>query len=253
MDHPTDRPPLSPHPVLANHYGTAEERVGYIRRLFDRTAADYDRINDWMSLNRGESYRREAMIRAGVQPGQSVLDCACGTGVMAAQAQALVGDAGQVIALDPSLPMLAIAKARGVRLRMAGIAEQLALPDRSLDVIAMGYALRHVADLGVTFAEFARVLRPGGRLLILEMVPPTSRIGYGLTRFYLKSLVPTLASWVGRSPDARQLMRYYWDTVDRCVAPEIVIEALREAGFQGVTRSVQFALLTEYTASRPDA
>jgi demethylmenaquinone methyltransferase/2-methoxy-6-polyprenyl-1,4-benzoquinol methylase len=237
--------------VLSNHYSVAEERVGYIRRLFDRTASNYDRINDWMSLNRGERYRQEAMLRAGVQPGQAVLDCACGTGVMAAYAQTQVGVDGAVIALDPSLAMLAIAKERGVRQRVAGIAEQLPLPDRSVDLITMGYALRHVADLGIAFAEFARVLRPGGRLLILEMVPPASRLGYWLTRLYLKSLVPTLASWVTRNSDARQLMRYYWDTVDQCVAPDVVLEALREAGFSRVNRSVRFALLTEYSASRP--
>ncbi|WP_295405604.1 class I SAM-dependent methyltransferase [uncultured Thiocystis sp.] len=251
MDRPAVKPTLSPHPVLSDHYRAAEDRVDYIRRLFDRTASSYDRINAWMSLNRGERYRRDAMIRVGIRPGQSVLDCACGTGVLAAHAQALVGVEGEVIALDPSLPMLAVANARGVRHRVAGIAEQLPLADRSVDLITLGYALRHVADLGIAFAEFARVLRPGGRLLILEMVPPTSRLGYRLARFYLKDLVPMAASLVTRNREARRLMRYYWDTVDQCVAPEVVMDALREAGFQNVARAVRLALLNEYTASVP--
>jgi demethylmenaquinone methyltransferase/2-methoxy-6-polyprenyl-1,4-benzoquinol methylase len=115
----------------------------------------------------------------------------------------------------------------------------------------MGYALRHVADLGVAFAEFARVLRPGGRLLILEMVPPNSRGGYLFTKLYLKHLVPTLASLVSRSADSRRLMRYYWDTVDQCLPPAVVMDAMAGAGFTDVTRKVQFALLTEYSARLP--
>lgn len=252
MEHqPHDKPSLSPHPVLATHYNTADARVSYIRALFDRTASSYDRINAWMSLNRGEKYRQDAMVRAGVRSGHRLLDCACGTGVMAAQAQSLVGAEGDVIALDPSLQMLAVAANRGVRHRLAGIAEQLPLPDRSFDFATMGYALRHVADLGVAFAEFARILRPGGRLLILEMVPPASRAGYLASRLYLKHLVPTIASLVTGSRDARRLMQYYWDTIDQCVEPEVVLNALRSTGFTEVSRSVQFGLLTEYTATLP--
>jgi demethylmenaquinone methyltransferase / 2-methoxy-6-polyprenyl-1,4-benzoquinol methylase len=252
MEHQShDKPSLSPHPVLRAHYETAEARVSYIRALFDRTATSYDRINAWMSLSRGEQYRKEAMIRAGVRSGNRLLDCACGTGVMAGHAQSLVGTDGEVIALDPSLKMLSVAANRGVRHRLAGIAEQLPLPDRSFDVVTMGYALRHVADLSVAFAEFARVLRPGGRLLILEMVPPASRVGYLAARLYLKHLVPTMASFVTGSGDARRLMRYYWDTIDHCVEPKIVLNALTAEGFTEVSRSVKFALLTEYTATLP--
>jgi len=252
MDHQShDQPSLSPHPVLPAHYDTAEARVGYIRGLFDRTATSYDRINAWMSLNRGEQYRKEAMVRAGVRSGHRLLDCACGTGVMAGHAQSLVGADGEVIALDSSLQMLHVAANRGVRHRLAGIAEQLPLPHRSFDFVTMGYALRHVADLRVAFAEFARVLHPGGRLLILEMVPPASRAGYLAARLYLKHLVPTVASLVTGSSDARRLMRYYWDTIDQCVEPKVVLDALKAEGFIEVSRSVKFALLTEYTATLP--
>ena len=166
-------------------------------------------------------------MRAGVRSGHRLLDCACGTGVMAGHAQSLVGVEGDVIALNPSLQMLGVAASRGVRHRLAGIAEQLPLPDRSFDFVTMGYALRHVADLGVAFAEFARVLRPGGRLLILEMVPPASRAGYLASRLYLKHLVPTIALFVTGSGGARRLMQYYWDTIDQCVEPEVVLSALR--------------------------
>lgn len=250
-DSPSPPPtPVPPHPVLPAHYRAADERVGYIRPLFDEAAPDYDRINAWMSLATGERYRREALVRAGLGPGQRVLDLACGTGVLARHAMDLVGPDGSVLALDPSLPMLAQARGRGVAALVAGVAEALPLPAESVDFISFGYALRHVADLRRAFGELCRVLRPGGRLLILEMVPPRSPLPYTLTRFYLKYLVPGLTVLVTGNRRARRLMQYYWETVDRCVPPEVVIATLGEAGFVAARRTVQLGLFTEYTAVR---
>lgn len=243
--------PVAPHPVLTGHYPMLDDRVPYIRRLFDVTAPSYDTINAWMSLRTGEGYRLDALRRAGVGPGQKTLDIATGTGVLAAHAALLVGPHGSVIAIDPSLPMLREAGRRGGFHRVGGVAEALPLPDRGLDFISMGYALRHVADLRLTFAEFFRVLRPGGRLLILEIVPPPSRLGYGLTKFYLKHLVPGLAALVTRNRDARRLMQYYWDTVEHCVAPSVIEATLAAAGFEAVRRTVRQALMNEYSARRP--
>lgn len=243
--------PLAPHPVLTGHYPMQDHRVPYIRRLFDVTAPSYDTINAWMSLRTGEGYRLDALRRAGIGPGQRALDIATGTGVLAAHAARLVGPEGGVYAIDPSLGMLREAGKRGGFQRIAGIAESLPLPDRSLDFISMGYALRHVADLRQTFDEFHRVLKPGGRLLILEIVPPPSRLGYGLTKFYLKHLVPRLAALVTRNRDARRLMQYYWDTVEQCVAPAVIEDTLAAAGFHAVQRTVRQALMNEYSARRP--
>lgn len=243
---------IPPHPVLTGHYSAPEERLGYIRRLFDETAPDYDRINAWMSLRTGGRYRREVLLRAGLGPGQAVLDLACGTGVIADHAQALTAPGGTVVGLDPSLPMLAEAGRRGVKLRVAGAAEALPLGDRTQDLVVMGYALRHLADLRVGFAEMLRVLKPGGRVLILEMVPPRSPLGYALTKVYLKYLVPTITATVARQPRSRRLMEYYWETVDRCVPAEAVLETLRQVGFARVERRIQFGLFNEYQGQRPE-
>ena len=244
-------PALPPHPVLCGHYVSAAERVGYVRSLFDESAPSYDRINAWMSLRTGERYRRDALVRAGLSVGQQMLDIACGTGVLARHAQDLVGPGGRVLALDPSQPMLKEAAGRGVGLRAAAIAEALPLPDGSMDFVSMGYALRHVADLAVAFREFRRVLRPGGRLLILEMVPPRSSVGYALTKLYLKYTVPAVTALVTRNAKARRLMEYYWETIDRCVSPQTVLQALTDAGFESVSRQVQVAIMNEYTAFVP--
>lgn len=248
MTDPTSTDRLPPHPVLPRHYATAGHRVPYIRDLFDSTADGYDRINAWMSLNQGEKYRRDMLIKAGLTKGQTVLDIASGTGVLAAHAQDLVGPQGLVIATDPSIPMLQVASHRGVQHRVAGVAERLPVADSSVDLVSMGYALRHVNDLMATFREYRRVLRAGGQLMILEMVPPASRIGYGLTKVYLKYLVPTLAAVVTRGAKGHRLMSYYWDTIAGCVPAETVLQALREAGFSEVSRATQLGILTEYRA-----
>jgi demethylmenaquinone methyltransferase / 2-methoxy-6-polyprenyl-1,4-benzoquinol methylase len=94
------------------------------------------------------------------------------------------------------------------------------------------------------------VLRPGGRLLILEIVRPQNRIALAWVRFYLRRLVPWLAS-VG-SREARTMMEYFWDTIDACVPPKAILQALEEAGFADVRRETQWGCLSEYQARRSD-
>jgi demethylmenaquinone methyltransferase/2-methoxy-6-polyprenyl-1,4-benzoquinol methylase len=216
--------------------------------LFDDGAPYYEKINRWMSFGTGVFYRRDALRRAGLVAGMKVLDVATGTGVVARAALEVVGRQGRVVGLDPSAGMLheagQIPDLRCVR----GFAEALPVADRSVDFLSMGYALRHVADLAATFVEYRRVLRPGGRLLILEIVRPQNRFALAWVRFYLKRLVPWLTSMGSR--EARTMMEYFWDTIDACVPPEAILSALREAGFAEVRREVQWGFLTEYQARR---
>ena len=247
-----DRPPrLPPHPTLERYYSTPDRRVAFIGRLFDATASSYDKINTWMSFGTGEEYRLQALKRSGVEPGQDVLDIGCGTGVMARQEMSLVGSDGSVVGIDPSLPMLDVARRRGVANLVAGRAEQIPLADGSVDFISMGHALRHASDLDLVFREFYRVLRPGGTLLMLEIVPPAHPWGRRLVRLYLKRFVPFVTVCITRSRDAHRLMSYYWDTLDQCVPPETILGALRDAGFSDVDIRLQYAMFGDYRATRP--
>ncbi|HEV7667209.1 MAG TPA: class I SAM-dependent methyltransferase [Thermoanaerobaculia bacterium] len=240
----------TPHEVLPAYYGSAAERRPFVGRLFDDGAPYYEKINRWMSFGTGVFYRKEALQRAGLTAGMKVLDVATGTGVVARAALEVVGSTGRVIGLDPSAGMLReagrIPDLRCVR----GFAEALPVADQSVDFLSMGYALRHVADLAATFAEYRRVLRPGGRLLILEIFRPQNRFALAWVRFYLRRLIPWLAAV--RSREARTMMEYFWDTIDACVPPEAILSALREVGFTDVRRVVQWGFLTEYQARRPE-
>ncbi len=162
---PTAPAPLAPHPAITTRYSVPEGRAGYVRGLFDRSAGAYDRVTQLMCLGSGRRYRLDALRRSGVAPGMTVCDVGCGTGQVALAAKRLVGPEGRVIGVDPSEGMLSVARAAGVAgaedLRIGG-ADALPVEDASVDIVTMGYALRHVEDLRGAFGEFARVLRPGG-------------------------------------------------------------------------------------------
>jgi demethylmenaquinone methyltransferase / 2-methoxy-6-polyprenyl-1,4-benzoquinol methylase len=242
---------LPPHPPLGEYYADEAGRLKQVRRWFDASAGDYDWVNGLMSLGSGEHYRADALRRFGLGPGDRLLDCGAGTGVIAALAQRLTGAEGLVVALDPSCGMLQQAAARGVSLRVPGRAERLPFADASFDRLTMGYALRHVADLAATFGEYARVLAPGGSLLLLEITRPRGRFGLELLRFYMRTLVPLATRWLRHRRDTATLMRYYWDTIEHCVPPETILAALRAAGFEQVQRRVQLGVFSEYTAVKP--
>src|SRR5262249_24742767 len=129
-----------------------------------------------------------------------------------------------------------------------GRAESMPFPDNSFDFLTMGYALRHVTDLETTFAEYRRVLKPGGKLLILEVTKPSGALSGFFFRVYFGRIYPALTQLFTRSRDAREMMRYYWETMDACVPPETVLAALRNAGLAEVKRNTALGLFSEYTA-----
>jgi demethylmenaquinone methyltransferase/2-methoxy-6-polyprenyl-1,4-benzoquinol methylase len=242
--------PLPPHPLLARYHQSEAQRRRQVNAWFDQAAGDYDWINRALSFGAGRWYRRQALLRAGLAAGMTLLDAGCGTGAVAAQAQAIVGRRGRVVALDPSFGMLHQAEGQGVGRRVRGLAESLPFPSQRFDFLSMGYALRHVADLRTTFREYRRVLKPGGRLLLLEITPSSSRLARGLLRLYLGRWVPLLARFGHAGRASRELMEYYWETIENCVLPEVILGALADAGFSRAERQVEMKIFSEYTAVR---
>ena len=240
---------LPPHTPLNAYYGNEREHVQFLRRIFDDTAADYDRIERILAFGSGRAYRRGALQRAGLASGAHMIDVGIGTGLVAREALALIGAQGTLIGIDPSPGMMGEVKLPGVQL-LEGRAEALPLPDASADFLSMGYALRHIADVTTALNEFHRVLKPGGRLLILEISKPAGRFATLLLKAYMRVVVPLLAGLVSRRRGTAKLWRYYWDTIEACIPPESLLAALRAAGFTEVRRRVDLGIFSEYTATR---
>jgi demethylmenaquinone methyltransferase/2-methoxy-6-polyprenyl-1,4-benzoquinol methylase len=241
---------LRPHTPLSAYYRDEIEHDQFLRRIFDDTANDYDRIERVLALGSGSRYRRAALQRAQLSAGAQVLDVGIGTGLVAREALALIGPHGRLVGVDPSPGMMGEATLLGVEL-LCGRAEALPQPDATSDFVSMGYALRHIADVSSAFAEFFRVLRPGGRLLILEITKPTGRVGTIALKTYMRTVVPVIAQVVARKRDTAELWRYYWDTIEACIPPDSVLDALRRAGFASAQRHVELGIFSEYTAVKP--
>lgn len=241
---------LPPHAPLTQYYRDEPTRHRWLRRVFDSTAGDYDRIEKLSAFGTGPKYRRDALARAGLRAGMEVLDVGTGTGLTAVQAAALTGDAHRVTGVDPSAGMLAHAKLpTGMRV-LEGRAEALPVADDSCDFLSMGFALRHVSDLNLVFREFHRALRPGGTVCILEITRPESRAAQWAMKLYMRRLVPTIARVFGRTRDVTELWRYYWDSIEACVPPAAVVTALAAAGFVDVRRHVELGIFSEYVGTR---
>ena len=241
----------APHAPLTQYYRNEEERSGWLRNMFDSTAADYNRMETILGLGTGSRYRGQALLRAGMKPGMQVVDIGVGTGLVASQAASILGDPTRVTGVDPSTGMLHNARVPdGVKL-VEGTAERIPFPDASFDFLSMGYALRHISDLSLAFAEFHRVLKPGGRVCILEITKPEKPIAAMLLKVYLRGIVPLLARLALRNGNTSVLWRYYWDSIEACAKPESVMRTLENAGFGQVERHVELGIFSEYCAVKP--
>ena len=240
-------PPIGP---IAHYWADEASRQRFVRDLFDRTAPEYDHVEALLAFGTGRRYRHDALRRAGLRPGMAVLDIATGTGLVAREASALVGDAGLVVGLDPSAGMLDRARDVPASLLVRSYGERLPFRDACFDFVTMGFALRHVSDLGLLFREIRRVLRPGGTACILEISRPRSRFASAALQAFMTRLAPLLAGGARRRAEARTLMQFYWDTIDACVSPGDVLLALEAAGFPAPRRGVTLGIFSEYLAAR---
>ncbi len=231
---------------LANPH-TVADKARRVERMFDAIAPSYDLNNRVHSLGRDVAWRRATVGMAGVSPGDLVLDVACGTGDLS---QAFI-DAGveRVVGADftPGMLRVAMRKAEAKReyeQRTRYIAaDALALPlgDEMFDVVSIAFGLRNVADPAVAVAEFWRVLRPGGRLVVLEFGQPRNRLLNAMYQFYFRHVLPRTAAAVAR--DTSGAYRYLPQSVATFLDREGVERLLAEQGFESVeAKSLTFGI-----------
>lgn len=168
------------------------DKRGHVERMFDRISGRYDLMNRLMTLGLDRSWRRAAVDALALRAGDRVLDLGCGTGDLAEEA---LGRGARVIGVDLSAGMLRQARARGLgALFTRGDALCLPLADGHCDAVVSGFALRNLTDVGAALREAGRVLRPGGRISLLEVDTPANtalRLGH---RIYFGSVVPRLGA-----------------------------------------------------------
>jgi demethylmenaquinone methyltransferase/2-methoxy-6-polyprenyl-1,4-benzoquinol methylase len=233
---------------LGLSFTAGQDRQGSVTALFDRTAVHYEWMCRVMSFGSGQLYRRKALVRAGLSDGMKVLDVATGTGLVAREAVDLAGNTRRVVGLDASCGMLQESQKGNPYALVQGLGETMPFRNDCFDFVSNGYGVRYILDLEYTFREYHRVLKPGGRLLLLEISRPCSRIGFHLARLYLGKLGPLITQIGTGSRDATLLMKHFWDSIANSVPPEVILAALNRSGFREATHRVLLGIFSEYIA-----
>jgi len=222
------------------HFGfqqvSSEEKVGRVRAVFDSVAERYDLMNDLMSLGIHRLWKRFAVELAGVRAGQRVLDLAAGTGDLAARFSGLVGPEGRLVVSDINAAMLVRGRTRLIDEGLVGNldyvqadAERLPFPDNHFDCVSIGFGLRNVTDKQRSLEDMLRVIRPGGRALVLEFSRPTNAALKSAYDVYSFRVLPALGRLVARDADS---YRYLAESIRMHPSQEELKEMMETAGFE---------------------
>ncbi|MEM7526929.1 MAG: class I SAM-dependent methyltransferase [Pseudomonadota bacterium] len=236
--------------VVCEHYATAEEKQHFLREIFDKTAPYYEGIARWGWFGSGGTYRRWALQRNGVKPDMRVIDVASGTGPVARALMSIVKSPNQIVCVEPSAGMIAESRKTVPAVHHQSTAEALPVADESFDFLTMGFALRHVDNLEDSFREFRRVLKGGGKALVMDVTMPDNAVGRFFFRLYFKHLLPFFTLVFSRDREAYRLMRYYWDTMEQMTDRGEIAEIMKEAGFRTAEHRVYLGCFSEYLAVR---
>jgi len=228
MDTPTtsDRD-LIPRP--GDPLPSGEDKTRSVRAMFDVIADRYDTVNRVMTFRMDVGWRRRTIATLGLPPGAVVVDLACGTGDLARE---LAGRGIVAVGADLSYGMLAAAPVPFPRVQTDGSA--MPFPDASVDGLTCGFALRNFTDLAATLAETARIVRPGGRIALLEVAEPPNpvmRFGHGI---YFGKVVPKIGALLSDGDAYRYLPR----SVEYLPTPDELVQMVADAGFRDTKRTL---------------
>ena len=220
----------------------AAEKPGLVRGVFDRVAGRYDLMNDLMSAGVHRIWKDMAAARLNPQPGETIVDCAGGTGDMAnrfarmARAAQLRrgGEDARVVVIDYNAEMVAAGVKRGGEPEVAwavGDAQRLPLRDGEADAYVISFGLRNVTDIPAALAEARRVLKPGGRYLCLEFSRPVTEALRSAYDAYSFKVIPQIGEWVAKD---RASYQYLVESIRRFPDQETLAGLMKTAGFARV-------------------
>ncbi len=226
----------------STHFGyktiEAEKKADMVAGVFHSVAAKYDIMNDVMSFGIHRMWKRFTIESAGARPGMKVLDLAGGTGDLTAKFSRIVGDTGQVILADINDSMLKVGREK---LRDKGIvgnvdyvqanAEALPFPDNHFDIITIAFGLRNVTNKDAAIASMLRVLKPGGKLLVLEFSKPQHEIMRKVYDLYSFKVLPKMGSLITKDADSYE---YLAESIRMHPDQDTLKQMMEDAGFEQV-------------------
>jgi len=229
----------SKHDEGTTHFGfenvRTEEKAGKVAQVFHSVAARYDLMNDLMSGGIHRLWKRFTIEASAVRPGHKVLDIAGGTGDLTIKFSQLVGEQGQVVLADINGSMLAVGRDRLIDRGVVGNvqylqtdAQALPFPDNTFDCITIAFGLRNVTNKDQALASMLRVLKPGGRLLILEFSKPKNELLAKVYDTYSFKLLPAIGKVIANDPDS---YRYLAESIRMHPDQNTLKEMMETAGF----------------------
>jgi demethylmenaquinone methyltransferase/2-methoxy-6-polyprenyl-1,4-benzoquinol methylase len=230
---------MSEKPDNTTHFGyktvNTEEKAGKVAEVFHSVASSYDLMNDLMSAGIHRLWKRMTIEMSGVRRGHKVLDIAGGTGDLAAKFSRIVGSEGQVILADINDSMLKVGRDRlmdrgvvnNIQFTQAN-AQYLPFPDNTFDVITIAFGLRNVTDKAMALRSMNRVLKPGGKLLVLEFSKPPSQLLSKIYDSYSFSILPKLGQLFASDGDSYQ---YLAESIRMHPDQETLKSMVEDAGF----------------------
>lgn len=231
---------MSKQPEKTTHFGYQEvpvsEKSARVKGVFDSVASRYDLMNDFMSFGIHRIWKHFAINLCQIRTGQNVLDLAGGTGDLSAKISPLVGAHGSVVLADINAAMLTVGRRRlldqgayrNLRFVLAD-AEALPFPDNHFDCIIIGFGLRNVTDKDAALRSMYRVLKPAGKLIILEFSQPVFPVLKTLYDTYSFKLLPRLGKWIAKDAASYQ---YLAESIRKHPDQATLLNMLENAGFE---------------------
>lgn len=229
-----------------------EERARLVREMFDRIAGRYELLNTLMTAGLHRTWNKSAVRATRLRPGDRALDLACGTGSLTRDLAKKVGPDGYVLGVDFSNEMLNAAKKKptpNVEYRIGDATNLESVETGSFDAVTIAYGARNIPDLDALFGEMARVARPGGRVVCLEIAQPEGRLSATFYGLWFDRIVPRLGAKVSGDTWAYS---YLPESVKEFVAPGELADIMGRNGLQDVTwRGFAGGIVTLHVGTKP--